>query len=94
MDPLAPVERATNNSSKQRDMVLDGFGGSGTTISSAEQCAPRGATRTPFRGVDVIICRWQKGLVEMALLEGCASGVQPRREHGSYTAHEVAICRL
>ena len=37
MKPVALVERAIRNSSKQRDIVLDLFGGSGTTMIAAER---------------------------------------------------------
>ena len=35
MKPVALVERAIRNSSKSRDIVLDPFGGSGTTLVQA-----------------------------------------------------------
>ena len=37
MKPVALVERAIRNSSKSRDIVLDPFGGSGTTLIAAER---------------------------------------------------------
>lgn len=37
MKPVELVERAINNSSKLGDIVLDGFGGSGSTIIAAEK---------------------------------------------------------
>ena len=43
MKPVALVERAIRNSSKSRDIVLDPFGGSGTTMIAAEQCGTTGA---------------------------------------------------
>jgi DNA modification methylase len=36
MKPVALVERAIRNSSKRRDIVLDPFAGSGTTLMAAE----------------------------------------------------------
>ena len=37
MKPVALVERAIRNSSKHRDIVLDPFGGSGTTMIAVER---------------------------------------------------------
>ena len=37
MKPVALVERAVRNSSKSRDIVLDPFGGSGTTLIACEK---------------------------------------------------------
>ena len=38
MKPVALVERAIRNSSKSRDIVLDPFGGSGSTLIACEKC--------------------------------------------------------
>jgi DNA modification methylase len=47
MKPVALVERAIRNSSKSRDIVLDPFGGSGTTLIAARSGrAPGAADRT------------------------------------------------
>ena len=45
MKPVALVERAIRNSSKSRDIVLDPFGGSGTTLIAAERVRPARAAR-------------------------------------------------
>ena len=37
MKPVELVERAINNSSKPGNVVLDGFGGSGSTLIAAEK---------------------------------------------------------
>ncbi len=37
MKPVELVERALRNSSKTRDMILDPFGGSGTTLIACEK---------------------------------------------------------
>lgn len=60
MKPVALVERAIRNSSKSRDIVLDPFGGSGTTMIAAE-CTGRRSRLLELdpRYVDVIVQRWQ-----------------------------------
>jgi DNA modification methylase len=61
MKPVELVERAVNNSSKSRDIVLDCFGGSGTTLIACEklnrQC--RMIELDP-KYVDVIVKRWEE----------------------------------
>jgi DNA modification methylase len=55
------VERAIRNSSKSRDIVLDPFGGSGTTLISAERAGRRARLiELDPRYVDVIVQRWQE----------------------------------
>jgi hypothetical protein len=43
MKPVELVERAVRNSSRPGDIVLDSFGGSGTTMIAAEKVRPQGA---------------------------------------------------
>ena len=60
MKPVALVERAIRNSSKSRDIVLDLFGGSGTTMIAAEQSGRRARLiELDPKYVDVIVTRWQ-----------------------------------
>ncbi len=60
MKPVALVERAIRNSSKSRDIVLDPFGGSGTTLIAAELAGRRARViELDPRYVDVIVERWQ-----------------------------------
>jgi DNA modification methylase len=61
MKPVALVERAVRNSSKSRDMVLDPFGGSGSTLIACEK-AGRAARLIELdpKYVDTIILRWQE----------------------------------
>jgi DNA modification methylase len=61
MKPVALVERAIRNSSKTRDVVLDPFGGSGSTLIACEK-AGRQARLIELdpKYVDVIILRWQE----------------------------------
>jgi DNA modification methylase len=61
MKPVALVERAIQNSSKSRDIVLDLFGGSGTTMIAAERTGRRARlVELDPRYVDVIVKRWQE----------------------------------
>ena len=60
MKPVALVERAIRNSSKSRDIVLDLFGGSGTTMIAAERTGRRARLlELDPRYVDVVVRRWQ-----------------------------------
>jgi DNA modification methylase len=61
MKPVALVERAIRNSSKSRDVVLDSFGGSGSTLIACEK-AGRQARLLELdpKYVDTIIDRWQR----------------------------------
>ena len=60
MKPVALVERAIRNSSKSRDIVLDLFGGAGTTMIAAERTSRRARLlELDPRYVDVIVQRWQ-----------------------------------
>jgi hypothetical protein len=60
MKPVALVERAIRNSSKSRDVVLDPFGGSGSTLIACEK-AGRHARLIELdpKYVDTSILRWQ-----------------------------------
>ena len=60
MKPVELVERAIRNSSKSQDIVLDAFGGSGTTIIACEKTGRHGRLlELDPKYVDVIIKRWQ-----------------------------------
>jgi DNA modification methylase len=61
MKPVALVERAIRNSSKTRDIVLDPFGGSGSTLIACEK-AGRQARLIELdpKYADTIIDRWQR----------------------------------
>ncbi len=60
MKPVELVERAVRNSSRPGDIVLDSFGGSGTTMIASEK-ADRKARLIELdpKYVDVIVRRWQ-----------------------------------
>jgi DNA modification methylase len=69
MKPVALVERAIRNSSKSRDIVLDPFGGSGSTLIACEK-AVRQARLVELdpKYCDVIVQRWQAWTGERAVL--------------------------
>lgn len=61
MKPVGLVAYCIQNSSKQNDLVLDLFGGSGTTLIACEQTDRRAyVMELDPRYCDVIISRWEK----------------------------------
>ncbi|WP_223618917.1 site-specific DNA-methyltransferase [Lysobacter sp. ESA13C] len=68
MKPVALVERAIRNSSKSRDLILDPFGGSGTTMIAAEKTGRRARLiELDPKYADVIVRRWQEHTGQAAL---------------------------
>jgi DNA modification methylase len=60
MKPVELVERAIRNSSKTRDLVLDPFGGSGSTLIACEKSGRRARLiELDPKYVDVIVKRWE-----------------------------------
>jgi DNA modification methylase len=71
MKPVALVERAVRNSSKTRDIVLDPFGGSGSTLIACEKTGRQARLiELDPKYVDVIIRRWQDWSGEVATMDG------------------------
>ena len=61
MKPINLLARLMSNSSKRGDLVLDTFGGSGSTLITAEQLGRRcNILEFDPRYADVIIARWEK----------------------------------
>jgi hypothetical protein len=61
MKPVALVERAIRNSSKSRDIVLDPFGGSGSTLIACEKTGRQARLiELDPKYCDVIVERWQR----------------------------------
>lgn len=61
MKPVELVERAIQNSSKSRDIILDCFGGSGTTLIAAEKTGRQARLiELDPKYCDVIIARWEE----------------------------------
>jgi DNA modification methylase len=70
MKPVALVERAIRNSSKHRDIVLDPFGGSGTTMIAAERTGRQAVLlEIDPAYVDVIVRRWEEATGQKAALD-------------------------
>ena len=70
MKPVALIERAIRNSSKRRDIVLDPFGGSGSTLIAAEKTGRQARlVELDPKYVDVIVQRWQDWTGGAATLE-------------------------
>ena len=61
MKPPALVERCLRNSSRRGELVLDAFGGSGSTLVACE-AAGRGARLLELdpRFCDVTVARWER----------------------------------
>ncbi|WP_445938357.1 site-specific DNA-methyltransferase [Pseudomonas sp.] len=82
MKPVELVERAIRNSSRPGNMVLDPFGGSGTTLIAAEKSGrlARLIELDP-KYVDVIVRRWQEW-----------TGKQATRESDGVAFDDQAAC--
>ena len=71
MKPVALVERAICNSSKSRDVVLDPFGGAGSTLIACEKTGRQARlVELDPRYCDVIVLRWHDWTGGTATLEG------------------------
>lgn len=69
MKPVELVERAVRNSSKSWDIILDPFGGSGSTLIACEKSGRQARLiELDPKYVDVIIRRWQEFTGEDAVL--------------------------
>jgi DNA modification methylase len=61
MKPIELIERALVNSSKAGDLVVDLFGGSGSTLIACERCNRKARLmEIDPRYVDVVVRRWQE----------------------------------
>jgi DNA modification methylase len=75
MKPVELVERAIRNSSRPGDVVLDPFGGSGTTLIAAEKSGRQARLiELDPKYVDTIVRRWQEYAGAQAVRE--ADGVK------------------
>jgi DNA modification methylase len=94
MKPVALVERAIRNSSKSRDIVLDPFGGSGSTLIACEKTGRQARLmELDPKYCDVIVQRWQDWTGAMAVLEEDGrsfGGIAGSREAAGQAVAEVA----
>lgn len=68
--PVELIEKAIENSSKNGDIVIDCFGGSGSTLIACEKTGRRARLmELDPKYVDVIVQRWQNATGKKALLE-------------------------
>jgi DNA modification methylase len=76
MKPVALVERALRNSCPRGGLVLDPFGGSGSTLIAAHRTGRRAAlVEFDPRYVDVIVQRWAAATGRPAVLEGAGEAL-------------------
>jgi DNA modification methylase len=86
MKPVSLVERALRNSSQRGDLVLDPFGGSGTTLIAAEATGRKAALlELDPKYVDVILRRWQEFTGREAVLAetGLSFASEAQQRQGS-----------
>ncbi len=70
MKPVRLIARSLRNSSRSGDIVLDTFGGSGTTMIACEQLKRKcRMMELDLRYVDVIVKRWEDLTGQTAVLE-------------------------
>ena len=71
MKPVALIKRAIGNSSRRGAIVLDPFGGSGSTLIACTKTGRQGRLmELDPRYVDVSVLRWQDFTGAEAVLEG------------------------
>jgi DNA modification methylase len=71
MKPVELVARAIGNSSREGEIVLDPFGGSGTTMIACERTGRQARLlELDPKYVDVIVLRWQEETGKAAVLDG------------------------
>ena len=69
--PVALMERAVVNSSRPGDLLVDLFGGSGSTLIACQRLGRRSRLmEIDPRYVDVIVRRWQGFTGQSAVLDG------------------------
>jgi hypothetical protein len=88
------VERAIRNSSKTRDLVLDPFGGSGSTLIACEKSARRARLiEVDPKYVDVIVKRWEDFTGQKATRESDGSAFADLARQGQSILDAVG-CEL
>ena len=77
MKPIALIEKALHNSSREGDHVLDIFGGSGSTLMACETTARQAfLMELDPRYVDAIVQRWQHFTGKNAQLRGSGASFE------------------
>jgi DNA modification methylase len=77
MKPVELIERAIRNSSRSGGLVLDPFGGSGSTLIACEKTGRRARiVEVDPKYVDVIVRRWQEFTGKRAVREGDGGGIE------------------
>jgi hypothetical protein len=89
--PVALVADAIKDSTNRGDIVLDPFGGSGSTLIAAESCG-RSARLIELDPLycDVIVRRYQEYTGKEASLMGCGTSFDEVEEEARLRAHERA----
>jgi DNA modification methylase len=73
MKPVELIERAVQNSSRSGDVVLDPFGGSGSTLIACEKTGRQARlVELEPKYVDVAVRRWQEFAGKKAVLESAS----------------------
>jgi len=94
MKPVSLVERAIRNSSKTRDLVLDPFGGSGSTLIACEKAGRQARLVELDPGYcDVIVRRWQDYAGRAATLEGDGGTFNDLVETRTALSESIQPCR-
>jgi DNA modification methylase len=71
MKPVALIEQAINNSSREGEVVLDPFGGSGSTLIACQKTGRKGCLiEIDPLYADLMVRRWQEFTGREAVLEG------------------------
>jgi DNA modification methylase len=87
MKPVELVERAVSNSSKSRDIVLDCFGGSGTTLIACEKLGRQARMiELDPKYCDVIVKRWEEFTGHSAILESDGQSFGERTAKHNHSA--------
>jgi len=87
MKPVALVEQAVANSSRSGDIVLDPFGGAGSTLIACQKTARRARLiELDPQYVDTIVRRWQDFTGREAILDGDGRSFAAIAEERQYAA--------
>jgi DNA modification methylase len=91
--PVALVADAIKDVSKRKGVVLDPFGGSGTTIIAAEKTGRRArAVELEPKYVDVAVRRWERYTGKTAVLDGTGQTFEDV-EAARTAANDSAVAR-